>query len=93
MDDLRGVARLLASSAALARFLALGVRLDLAYALLFLLLRAPLGAAGANALALALTGVGNTQANRRLTFGVRGREAPVAATTLAGASSSCHARP
>ena len=29
---------------------------------------------GANALALALTAVANTQANRRLTFGVRGRE-------------------
>ena len=37
------------------------------------MLRAPLGAAGANALALALTAVGNTAANRRLTFGVRGR--------------------
>ena len=31
------------------------------------------GAGGANALALALTAVGNTAANRRLTFGVRGR--------------------
>ena len=37
------------------------------------LLRGPLGPAGANALALALTAVGNTAANRRLTFGVRGR--------------------
>jgi putative flippase GtrA len=36
-------------------------------------MRAPLGAGGANALALALTAVGNTAANRRLTFGVRGR--------------------
>ena len=45
----------------------------LAYALLYLGLRGPLGAGGANALALALTAVGNTAANRRLTFGVRGR--------------------
>ena len=42
-------------------------------ALLFLALRGLLGAAGANALALALTAVGNTAANRRFTFGVRGR--------------------
>ena len=46
----------------------------LAFALLFLLLRGPLGAAGANAAALAITAVGNTAANRRLTFGLRGRE-------------------
>jgi putative flippase GtrA len=32
-----------------------------------------LGAAGANAIALALTAVANTQANRRFTFGIRGR--------------------
>jgi putative flippase GtrA len=36
-------------------------------------LHAGLGAGGANALALALTAVGNTAANRRVTFGVRGR--------------------
>ena len=35
---------------------------------------ATLGAGGANAVALALTAVANTAANRRLTFGVRGRE-------------------
>jgi putative flippase GtrA len=45
----------------------------LAYALLFLVLRGSLGAGGANAAALALTAVGNTAANRWLTFGVRGR--------------------
>lgn len=50
-----------------------GVVSTLAYTLLFLLLRAPLGAAGANALALASTAVGNTAANRWLTFGIRGR--------------------
>jgi putative flippase GtrA len=41
---------------------------------LFLLLRGALGAGGANALALAITAVANTAANRRLTFGVRGSE-------------------
>jgi len=44
------------------------------FAALYLMLRGALGAAGANALALALTAVANTQANRRFTFGVRGRE-------------------
>jgi putative flippase GtrA len=72
VDDLRGVARLMASSPVL-RFMAVGVVSTLAYALLFLVLRGPLGPAGANALALAITGVGNTQANRRLTFRIRGR--------------------
>ena len=75
LDDLRGVARL-AAAGPLARFLGVGVVSTLAFALLFLLLRGPLGAAGANAAALALTAVGNTAANRRLTFGVRGRDGP-----------------
>jgi putative flippase GtrA len=73
IDDLRGVARLLAASP-VARFLAIGVVSTLAYALLYLLLSGPLGAGAANALSLALTAVANTAANRRLTFGVRGRE-------------------
>jgi glycosyltransferase involved in cell wall biosynthesis len=72
VDDLRGVARLMAAGP-VARFMGVGVLSTLAYALLFLLLRSPLGAAGANAFALALTAIGNTAANRRLTFGVRGR--------------------
>jgi putative flippase GtrA len=72
LDDLRGVARL-AAAAPLARFLAIGMLSTLAFALVFLLLRGPLGAAGANAAALALTAIGNTAANRRLTFGLRGR--------------------
>ena len=73
VDDLRGVARL-AAAAPLARFLGIGVVSTVAFALLFLLLHGPLGAAGANAAALAITAVGNTAANRRLTFGLRGRE-------------------
>jgi putative flippase GtrA len=72
LDDLRGIARLLAS-ARLTRFLGIGVLSTLAYALLFIGLRAPLGAAAANAAALALTAVANTQANRHFTFGLRGR--------------------
>jgi putative flippase GtrA len=45
----------------------------LAYLALYLLGRGALGAQGANLLALALTAVANTAANRRVTFGVRGR--------------------
>jgi putative flippase GtrA len=73
LADLRGVARL-AIAAPIARFLTIGVASTLAYALLFLLLAGALGSVTASALALALTAVANTAANRRLTFGVRGRE-------------------
>jgi len=70
--DLRGIARLLAASP-FTRFAGIGVLSTLSYALLYLLLRSPLGADAANALVLAVTAVGNTAANRRFTFGVRGR--------------------
>src|SRR4051794_23301685 len=46
-EDLRGIARL-AAAAPLARFLAIGLASTLAFAVLFLVLRGPLGAAGAN---------------------------------------------
>jgi glycosyltransferase involved in cell wall biosynthesis len=72
LDDLRGVARL-ALAGPVARFMGVGVVSTIAYAALFLALRGALGPAGANALALAITAVGNTAANRHLTFGVRGR--------------------
>jgi len=72
VDDLRGVARLMGSSHVF-RFAGIGLLSTLAYALLYLALRGPLGAAGANVAALALTAIANTAANRRLTFGVRGR--------------------
>jgi putative flippase GtrA len=72
VQDLKGVARLMAGSPVL-RFMGVGVASTLAYALLYLLLRGPLGAGGANGLALAATAVANTAANRRLTFGIRGR--------------------
>jgi glycosyltransferase involved in cell wall biosynthesis len=72
LGDLRGVARLLAT-VPVVRFVIIGVISTVAYALLYLLLRGGLGPGGANAAALALTAVANTQANRRFTFGVRGR--------------------
>jgi putative flippase GtrA len=72
LEDLRGIARLLAGTR-LTRFLGIGLASTLAYALLYLALRGVLGAGGANAAALAITAVANTQANRALTFGVRGR--------------------
>jgi putative flippase GtrA len=72
LTDLRGVIRLL-FAAPVARFVSIGAASTLAYALLYLLLRAALGAGGANAVALALTAVANTQANRRFTFRIRGR--------------------
>jgi putative flippase GtrA len=72
IDDLRGVARLTAGSQ-LARFACVGVLSTIAYGLLFLALRSPLGAGAANGLALAVTAVANTAANRRLTFRLRGR--------------------
>lgn len=54
------------------RFGCVGVLSTLAYLVLFLALR-PLGAQGANLVALLVTAVANTAANRRFTFGVRGR--------------------
>ena len=57
----------------LLRFAGVGLASTAAYALLYLLLRPPAGPFTANALALLLTAVANTAANRRLTFGVRGR--------------------
>jgi putative flippase GtrA len=57
----------------------------IAYAILYLLLRAPLGAASADAIALALTAVANTQANRRFTFRIRGRAGLVRQHAAGGA--------
>jgi len=54
------------------RFVAVGIPSTIAYLLLFLLMRGPLGAQGANLAALAITQVANTAANRRFTFGIRG---------------------
>jgi putative flippase GtrA len=50
----------------------IGVASTLAYYAIYVVLRDPLGAQAANFVALLLTAVANTAANRRLTFGVRG---------------------
>lgn len=55
------------------RFAVVGVLSTAAYALLYLLLSTVLGGQVANFAALLLTAVANTWANRRFTFGVRGR--------------------
>jgi putative flippase GtrA len=73
MKNLHGIARS-TLGLPLTRFMTIGVVSTLAYAVLYWLLQGPLGAVPANALALALTAVANTAANRRFTFGVRGRE-------------------
>ncbi|BCW72273.1 sugar translocase [Arthrobacter sp. NicSoilB8] len=54
------------------RFGLVGAASTIAFALLYLVLQAPFGAQQANFLALLLTAVGNTAANRRFTFGIRG---------------------
>lgn len=58
----------------LIRFGVIGMFSTGAYLLLFLVFRGPLGAQGANALALLTTAVANTALNRRFTFGVVGRQ-------------------
>ncbi|MEZ5078159.1 MAG: glycosyltransferase family 2 protein [Solirubrobacterales bacterium] len=70
IDDLLGVARL---QGELIRFAAVGAASTIAYLLLFLGLRLGVGAQLANALALGLSAIGNTAANRAFTFGRRGR--------------------
>jgi putative flippase GtrA len=55
------------------RFGVVGVLSTLAFALLFFMLRPPFGAQAANFLALLLTAIANTGANRWFTFGVTGR--------------------
>jgi glycosyltransferase involved in cell wall biosynthesis len=72
LTDLRGVARLRLATPWV-RFALIGLVSTLAYAVLYVLLRAGLGLGAANAVALATTAVANTQANRRWTFGLRGR--------------------
>src|SRR4051794_15313249 len=70
LTDLRGVARL-ALDGPISRFLGIGVLSTLAYAVLFLALSGLVGAVLANGLALGVTAVANTAANRAFTFGVR----------------------
>jgi putative flippase GtrA len=58
----------------LVRFAAIGVASTLVNLLLYLLFRTFMGPIAANIVALLLTTIANTAANRRLTFGVRGRD-------------------
>jgi putative flippase GtrA len=58
----------------LIRFAAIGVASTLAYLSLYALLRLGVGPLWANFVALLLTAIANTAANRRLTFGVRGND-------------------
>ena len=57
----------------LARFAAVGVISTVAQLGLFLLLRDHVGALSANLISLVLSTLANTEANRRFTFGIRGR--------------------
>ncbi len=57
----------------LIRFAAVGLVSTLAYVVLYALLRMGLGPQSANLIALLVTTIGNTTANRGMTFGVRGR--------------------
>ena len=57
------------------RFATVGVLSTLAYLVLFVALHPAIGAQAANLVALLVTAVGNTAANRRFTFGVAGRTA------------------
>jgi putative flippase GtrA len=57
----------------LASFGVIGIASTLGYLLLYAVLHTALGAQGANLLALLLTAIANTAANRRFTFHMRGR--------------------
>jgi putative flippase GtrA len=70
-DERAGVAP--GMTAQIVRFAAIGVVSTLAFLLLYTLLRTALSAQVSNLLALVITAVANTAANRRLTFGIRGR--------------------
>jgi putative flippase GtrA len=57
----------------LVRFGIVGIASTVAFALLYLALHPTMGAQAANLLALLITAIGNTAANRAFTFGIRGR--------------------
>jgi putative flippase GtrA len=59
--------------AQVARFAAIGVISTIAYVVLYLLLRGTMADQAANSVALLITAIGNTAANRRMTFGISGR--------------------
>jgi putative flippase GtrA len=57
-----------------ASFAVVGIASTIAYVLLYLLLRGVMSAQPANVVSLLVTAVANTAANRRLTFGISGRQ-------------------
>ena len=73
LDRRRGEDAAPAVGTQVALFAVIGVLSTVAYAVLYLLLRGVMTPFLANATALVLTAVANTAANRRITFGVRGR--------------------
>jgi putative flippase GtrA len=58
----------------IASFAGVGIASTIAYVVLYLLLRGVMPAQAANAASLLVTAVANTAANRRLTFGISGRQ-------------------
>lgn len=82
VEDIRGVWRLATGRRVeaapvrlrgqLVRFAAIGVMSTVAYAALYWMLRGFLPPVASNTVALVVTAIANTAANRRLTFGVRG---------------------
>ena len=73
LADLRGIVRL-GGFQRLARFIAVGAASTLAYILIYLALRRGLAAQPANAISTLITAIGNTAVNRRVTFGISGRQ-------------------
>jgi len=73
LADLRGIMRM-GGFQRIARFVAVGVASTLAYILIYLALRRGLAAQSANAISMLITAIGNTAVNRRVTFGISGRE-------------------
>lgn len=82
VEDIRGVWRLATGRwfeakparlrGQLLRFAAIGAMSTVAYAVLYWMLRGVLPPVASNTVALVVTAIANTAANRRLTFGVRG---------------------
>lgn len=74
VDDLRASPPRSVLATQAGRFIVIGVVSTVAYLVLFLVFETAMPAVAANALALLVTAFGNTAANRRLTFAVRGAE-------------------
>ena len=75
IEDLQGVWRLMLSGPSrLVRFGVVGVTSTIAYVLIYLVMREVAPAWLANVIALAMTALANTAANRRYTFRVQGRD-------------------